>query len=115
MGGPGNRTDVKVQREYVRDLYDNCADALVKSGSPENPTVDIAAISKEVLTNNPYNIWAQFAVYLDAVADLCYNTTSKKWLGKLAAQDIFGFSHARTMVSSLRLDYDILGPNGVQP
>ncbi|KAK0738882.1 beta-lactamase-like protein [Schizothecium vesticola] len=114
MGGPANRTAVEVQREYVQDLFDNCADALLESGSPENPTVDIGTISKEVLENNPSNIWAQFAVYLDAVADLCYNKTSEKWLGKLAAQDIFGFSHARTMVSSLRLDYDILGPNGVQ-
>jgi len=115
MGGPANRTAVEVQREYVKDLYDNCADALVKSGSPENPSVYLGGISKEVLTNNPYNIWAQFAVYLDAVAELCYNKTSEKWLGRLAAQDIFGFSHARTMVSSLRLDYDILGPTGVQP
>ncbi|KAK0658094.1 beta-lactamase-like protein [Cercophora newfieldiana] len=114
MGGPANRTAVEVQREYVHDLLDNCADALVKSGNPKYPTVDIATISKEVLANNPYNIWAQFAVYLDAVADLCYNATSAKWLGKLAAQDVFGFSHARTMVSSLRLDYDILGPNDVQ-
>ncbi|KAK3322917.1 beta-lactamase-like protein [Apodospora peruviana] len=107
MGGPANRTAVTVQREYVRDLYANCADAL--------NNVDIVPIGTEVLTNNPYNIWAQFAVYLDAVAEVCYNATSAKWLGKLAAQDIFGFSHARTMVSSLRLDYDVLGPNGVQP
>ncbi|KAK1756649.1 Metallo-hydrolase/oxidoreductase [Echria macrotheca] len=115
MGGPGNRTAVEVQREYVHDLFDNCAEALILSGTGENPNVDIAVISKEVLTNNPYNIWAQFAAYLDAVADLCYNATSSKWLGKLAAQDIFGYSHARTMVSSLRLDYDVLGPNDVQP
>ncbi|KAK5660620.1 hypothetical protein OQA88_13184 [Cercophora sp. LCS_1] len=114
MGGPGNRTSVEVQREYARDLYDNCAEALIRSGDPKDPEIDIGAISKEVLGNNPYNIWAQFAVYLDAVAERCYNKTSEKWLGRLAAQDVFGFSHARTMDSSLRLDYDVLGPNGVQ-
>ncbi|KAK4444373.1 Metallo-hydrolase/oxidoreductase [Podospora aff. communis PSN243] len=113
MGGPGNRTDVEVQREYVADLYRHCADALIESGI-KGSEVDIGVISEEVLGRNPGNVWAQFAVYLDAVAGLCYERVSGKWLGRLAAQDVFGFSHARTMVSSLRLDYDVLGPNGVR-
>lgn len=113
MGGAGNRTDVEIQREYVTDLYNNCADALVESVPGGDPRTDIGKISEVVLGSNPGNVWAQFAVYLDAVAEVCYERTSGKWMGRLAAQDVFGFSHARTMVSSLRLDYDVLGPNGV--
>ncbi|KAK0622602.1 beta-lactamase-like protein [Immersiella caudata] len=114
MGGAGNRTDVETQKEYVTDLYNNCAEALLESAPGGNPRTDIAKISEKVLGDNPGNVWAQFAVYLDAVAEVCYEKTSEKWLGRLAAQDVFGFSHARTMVSSLRLDYDVLGPNGVR-
>ncbi len=48
------------------------------------------------------------------MSDLCYNTTSTKWLGKLSAQDVYGFSNAAKMVEGLRLDYEILGPLKVQ-
>ena len=65
-------------------------------------------ISNVVIPDNPFNIWAQFASHLDAVADFCYNKTREKWLGRLAVQDVFGFGHAKAMVSLLRLDYDIL-------
>ncbi|KAK0723588.1 beta-lactamase-like protein [Lasiosphaeria miniovina] len=93
LGGPANRTAVEVQREYVNDVFNNCAAALIKSGT-NDPAVGIAALSADVLGNNPNNAWAQFAAYLDTVADLCNNMTSAKWLGRLAGQDIFGYSHA---------------------
>lgn len=114
LGGPGNRTAVQVQREYVWDLYHNCEAALGQSAT-DDPGVGLGGISSDVLDGNPGNYWALVAVYQDAVAERCYNATSEKWLGRLAAQDVFGFSHALTMVESLRLDYDVLGPNGVAP
>ena len=114
LGGAGNRTDVEVQREYVRDLFENCEGALVKSGTGDGD-VGLGGIAGDVLAANPGNYWALFGVYIDAVAELCYNLTSEKWLGRLAGQDVFGFGHARKLVESLRLDYDVLGPNGVQP
>lgn len=114
MGGPANRTAVEIQREYVTDLYNNCMSAIQKSGT-NDPAVGLENVASIVLANNPENPWAEFGVYLDAISDLCYNMTSEKWLGKLAGQDIFGYSHAKAMINSLRFDLDILGPTGVQP
>ena len=112
MGGPANRSAVETQREYVMDLYQNCEGALVRSGT-DDAGIGLQGIATDVMSKNPYNAWALFAAYLDAVAERCYNLTSDKWLGRLAGQDVFGYSHAKAMVNSLRLDYDVLGPNGV--
>ncbi|OIW30174.1 Metallo-hydrolase/oxidoreductase [Coniochaeta ligniaria NRRL 30616] len=114
MGGPANRTAVELQREYVQDLYDNCFAAIQKSGT-DDPAVGLGVIAPIVLQNNVGNSWAEFGVYLDAISELCYNVTSEKWLGKPAGQDIFGYSHAKAMINSLRFDLDVLGPTGVQP
>ncbi|KAH8811313.1 beta-lactamase-like protein [Xylogone sp. PMI_703] len=114
MGAPAGRAAVEAQREYVHDLYNNCVAAIQKSGT-NDATVGLGNIASIVLANNPGNPWAEFGVYLDAISDLCYNMTSEKWLGKLAGQDIFGYSHAKAMINSLRFDLDILGPTGVQP
>ena len=113
LGRAGTREDVEIAREYIHDLYNNCVDAIAKSAT-NDPNVGLGTIATDVLTNNPGNAWAEFRVYLDLVGDLCYNTTSEKWLGKLSAQDVYGFSNAAKMVESLRLDYDVLGPLGVQ-
>jgi glyoxylase-like metal-dependent hydrolase (beta-lactamase superfamily II) len=113
LGRAGTRDDVLVAREYIHDLYDNCVAALQKSGM-NDPAVGLGNIGAAVMGNNPGNAWAEFRVYLDAVSDLCYNVTSEKWLGKLSAQDVYGFSHASKMVESLRLDFDVLGPLKVQ-
>lgn len=87
--------------------------ALEKSAT-NDPNVGLGNIGPIVIGNNPGNAWAEFRVYLDAVSSLCYNLTSEKWLGKLSAQDVYGFSHASKMVESLRLDFDVLGPLKVQ-
>lgn len=114
LGGPANRTAVEVQREYVHDLMDNCAAAIVESANDEDPGVGLAAIARDVLAKNPNNFWAVTAVSRDIIAERCYNVTNEKWLGgRLAAQDVFGYGHARAMVNTLRIDYDVLGPNGV--
>jgi glyoxylase-like metal-dependent hydrolase (beta-lactamase superfamily II) len=113
LGRAGTRDDVTIAREYIHDLYDNCVAALQKSGT-NDPVVGLENIGQTVIGNNPGNAWAEFRVYLDAVSELCYNVTSEKWLGKLSAQDVYGFSHASKMVESLRLDFDVLGPLKVQ-
>jgi len=113
LGRAGNRTDVEIAREYIHDVYTNCVAAIAESAT-NDPNVGLGTIGATVTGNNPGNAWAEFRVYLDLVSDLCYNTTSAKWLGKLSAQDVYGFSHAVKMVESLRLDYDVLGPLGVQ-
>jgi len=114
MGGLGTRKDVQIQREYVWDVWRNCKRILEESGDPTNEVVGLPGIQKDVLGMNEGNYWALFAVYLDTVAERCYNVTNERWLGRLAAQDVFGYSHAWRMTESLRLDYDVLGPTGVQ-
>jgi hypothetical protein len=61
-------------------------------------------------TKNQRNGWAPFKVYLDVLAEACANRTNGKWLGKLAAADVFQFENAGLVIESLRLDYGILGP-----
>jgi len=112
----GTRRDVEVAREYVNDLKTNCAAAITLSTQPAGPNnpISAGAIVNATLTANPGNPWAAFKVYLDDVAAYCANTTNVKWLGKIAAADVFAFENAYAMVESLRLDYDFLGPFGVQ-
>ena len=113
MGRTGTRQDVEIAREYIHDLFNNCVAAIEKSGT-NDPTVGLGSMATTVIKNNPGNVWAEFRVYIDDAGDLCYNMTSATWLGKLSAQDVYGFSHATKMVESLRLDFDVLGPLKVQ-
>jgi hypothetical protein len=111
----GTRADVIEGREYVHDLKQNCASAIVKSGQPpdaSNP-VSAGALIGPVAAANPGSPWAIFKVYVDALADYCANVTNEKWLGKIGAADVYGFENALVMIESLRLDYDVLGPFGV--
>lgn len=108
VGRYGTRDDVVVQKKYVNDLLTNCAAAInggFNASEAVGPTV----------AANPGNAWAGFKAYLRAAADLCAETTNRKWTGKLAGLDIFGWENAYKMVGSLRIEYDVLGTNGVQP
>ncbi|KAM3514841.1 hypothetical protein MY11210_001565 [Beauveria gryllotalpidicola] len=112
----GNRSDVQTQREYVQDLYDNCRQGLMLSAQPPNATnpVSAEAILPPIAKANPGNFWALYDGYLNSVAGYCADLTTKKWLGKLGAVDVYTFSHAFAMMESLRIDYGVLGPFGVQ-
>lgn len=114
LGRPGTRQDVQLQRDYIHDIYNNCV-AAINASATNNTAVGEQNLAAKVFANNPGNFWAMFRVYTDSVSDLCYNMTSKKWLGRLSGQDVYGFSHASTMVESLRIDWDILGPFAVAP
>lgn len=50
-----------MQREYIQDLFHNCANALMKkkmkkAAARNTPPIDIAVISNVVIPNNPFNI-----------------------------------------------------------
>lgn len=108
LGRYGNRHDVVLQKQYVTDLYNNCAAAI-------NGGINASQVLGPVSSMNPGNPWAQFKVYLKAAADQCAEKTNEKWLGRLAGVDIFGWENAFKMVEVLRIDYDVLGPAfGVQ-
>jgi glyoxylase-like metal-dependent hydrolase (beta-lactamase superfamily II) len=111
----GNRTDVLVQREYVTDLKANCANAIALSALPLNTTntISIEALEPAVYTANPNNSAALFKIYLDDVAAYCNNVTLQKWQGRLPAADVWGPENSLAMVTSLRIDFDVLGPFGV--
>lgn len=107
VGRYGNRHDVVAQKEYVSDLYNNCAATL-------NGGINATQVIGPVANANPENQWAFFKVFLKAATDQCTEKTNRKWLGRLAGIDIFGWENAFKMLESLRIDYDVLGASGVQ-
>jgi len=91
------------------DLKANCEWA-INTSATNDPNIGFNALTGPVSTKNPGNGWAPFKVYLDVLAEACANKTNEKWLGKLAAADVFQFENAGLVVESLRIDYGILGP-----
>ena len=61
----GTREDVQIQKEYVTDLYNNCAEAILLSASPPNATNPLSAQTAlgPVIAANPGNSWAEFNYY----------------------------------------------------
>jgi glyoxylase-like metal-dependent hydrolase (beta-lactamase superfamily II) len=104
----GNRHDVEIQKEYVLDLYDNCAET-IRLTATGDPVLGGANILSPVFAQNPENPWAAFAKYLEVTAGYCANRTNEKWVTRLAGSDVFQFDNAETMIESLRIDYGILG------
>jgi glyoxylase-like metal-dependent hydrolase (beta-lactamase superfamily II) len=113
LGRSGSRQDVEVQLEYITDLFNNCNETIHLTAT-NDPKLGAAALLGEVSKLNPGNSWAQFKIYLDITAEYCANITNQKWLGKLGGADVFGFENAYTMIESLRLEWNVLGPFGVQ-
>lgn len=111
IGRSGNRADVETQLEYVMDLLNNCNKTITLSGT-DDPVVGTEALLGKVSQLNPGNYWAEFKAYLDITAEYCANVTNEKWLGVLGGADVFGFENAYTMIESLRIDWDNLGPFG---
>lgn len=111
LGPSGNRTDVLIQKQYVLDLKANCEYALNESAT-NDPLIGAGNLLPPVATLNPGNPWAEFKVYINELAAFCANRTNEKWLGKLAAADVYQYENAETMVESLRIDYGVLGPFG---
>lgn len=113
----GVRADVETQKEYISDLKNNCEQALILSAAPPNATNPISAdvIISAVSAVNPGNSWAVFREYEDAVARYCEMVTNQKWITRLGGADVYGFSNAYSMVESLRIDYNVLGPFAVRP
>ena len=112
----GTRQDVITQQEYVMQLFDNCAEAIRLSGAPPNASnpLSVQTALAPVEAADPGNSWALFEVYAHSlIANYCANKTTAAWLGRLAGADVYGQSNAVTMVSSLRIDFGILGPFGV--
>ena len=50
------------------------------------------------------NAWAVFDTYLNNIADKITEEIEPRWLGKLAAVDVFTRSHAWEMLERMRID-----------
>ena len=112
----GTREDVTVQKEYMTDLRDNCAEAIRLSALPPNATnpLSVYASLTGIEAANPGNSWALFNYYIDELlVDWADNKTTSKWLGRLAGADVYGKRNTVIMLESLRIDFGILGPYGV--
>jgi glyoxylase-like metal-dependent hydrolase (beta-lactamase superfamily II) len=103
LGRLGVRGDAQLQRSYVADLMDSARTAL--------NTLDPTPYFQKYGPTG--NAWAIFKTYLDAVSAQAAASVTAKYLGRLAAADVFTSANADAMVEALRIDYDLLGPFGI--
>jgi glyoxylase-like metal-dependent hydrolase (beta-lactamase superfamily II) len=104
LGRLGERADAELQIAYVNDL-------LAGSRATIN-SLDPTPFFKKYGDN----AWAIFQVYLNAAAAQIAAPVTAKYLGKLAAADVFTFSNAFSVFElAVREDEGLLGPFGIRP
>jgi hypothetical protein len=104
LGRLGTRDDAKLQIAYVADLQAS-AQATIASLNP--------APFFEEFGNNA---WAIFKAYLDAASAQTAAPVTAKYLGNLAAADVFTVDNAFALLEfALRVDGGVLGPFGIHP
>jgi glyoxylase-like metal-dependent hydrolase (beta-lactamase superfamily II) len=104
LGRLGTRADAELQIAYVADLLAG-ARATINSLNP-------APLFKRYGDN----AWAIFKVYLDEASAQIAAPVTAKYLGKLAAADVFTVSNAFTVFEfAVREDGGMLGPFGIHP
>jgi glyoxylase-like metal-dependent hydrolase (beta-lactamase superfamily II) len=103
LGRLGSRADAELQIQYMADLLAG-ARATIAS-------LDPTPFFKEYGNN----AWAIFQAYYNAAAVQTADPVVAKYLGQLAAVDVFTYDNATIMFESLRVDYGDLGPFGDHP
>ena len=104
LGRLGTRADGELQIAYVNDLVAS-AHATMASLNPG-----------PFFQQYGNNAWAIFKAYLDAASAQTATPVTEKYLGKLAAADVYTISHAFAIFQfALRVDGGVLGPLGVHP
>jgi glyoxylase-like metal-dependent hydrolase (beta-lactamase superfamily II) len=98
LGRLGTRADGLLQIQYIADLLAS-ARATIASLDP-TPFFD----------QYGNNLWAIFKAYADAASAQAADPVIAKYLGKLAAADVFTIDNAYVMFESLRVDTGVLGP-----
>ena len=109
----GTREDVLVAKEYIHDLFNTSVAAINASALPDGSLSASSVIVPAVLGANPHNSWAVFEEYTNTLTDWVYEDMASRWNHRLYANDVFGRSHAASMVESVRIDFGILGPFAV--
>jgi glyoxylase-like metal-dependent hydrolase (beta-lactamase superfamily II) len=95
MGRLGTRADMTIYRQYVDDLIDNIKKALV--------TVDPTPYFAKYGANS----WAAVKAYQDAQVAYASAPVIKKYLGVLAAADVYTASTTFLLLESIRLDLGV--------
>ncbi len=103
LGRLGTRGDAELQIAYVADLQAS-ARATLQNLNPA-----------PFFNKYGNNAWAIFKAYFDAASAQAAAPVTKKYLGKLAAADVFTFDNAFAVLESLRVDGGALGPFGDHP
>ena len=103
LGRLGQRADGDLQIAYVADLMAG-ARATVASMDPA-----------PFFAKYGNNSWAIFKAYLDAASAEVAGPVVAKYLGRLAAADVFTADNAYVMFEALRVEYGVLGPFGDHP
>ena len=103
LGRLGNRSDVHMQQDYVTDLQASTRSTLT--------TLDPTPFFEKYRPTG--NAWAIFKTYLDAAAQQAADPVVAKYMGRLAAADVFTLDNAASMVNSMRIDTGVLGPFGI--
>ena len=98
MGRLGTRDDVIIQKSYLADLSDSTRAAL-------------AAVDPAVFHNRfAPNAWAVRERYIDEVCTRAARPVIAKYADYLAGTEVYTFSHAETMIDTLRRDRGEHGP-----
>lgn len=105
LGRLGTRADAELQKDYVADLQASARATIA--------TLDPTPFFQKYGPTG--NSWAIFKAYLDAASQQTADAVVAKYLGKLAAVDVFTFDSAYVLFESLRIDAGVLGPFGVHP
>jgi glyoxylase-like metal-dependent hydrolase (beta-lactamase superfamily II) len=101
----GTREDAEVQKQYFQDLVDAAMNHLDdQSPARSKPGAEVSFMSAAEQSGGFENAWLVFDTYLNAVTDKVVEAVLPKWVGKLAAVDVFTRSHAWEVVERLRID-----------
>jgi len=95
MGRLGTRTDMVLYRQYVNDIINGVKKAL----ATVDPTPYFAKYGN--------NVWAASQQYLAAVVAYASGPVIKKYLGVLAAADVYTASTTFAILESVRLDLGV--------
>ena len=95
MGRLGTRADMVLYQQYVNDIIDDVNKAL----ATVDPTPYFAKYGN--------NVWAACQQYLAAVVAYASGPVIKKYLGILAAADVYTASTTFAILESVRLDLGV--------
>jgi hypothetical protein len=93
----GTREDVEATKEYAMDVYKTVRRVHDSTDQMKVASVAAAKYGWE-------NKFAIFRTILDGITDRCSAEVEARWINRLAAVDIYTYSHCRAMLTYVRWD-----------